>query len=146
VYALVVKRNKQTTIDLALRLAHSWNRLETSLDASLSSIRGISFAEYRMLRALADAPSSSASRVDLARTIGRTPSGVTRALRPLEKIGVVRTQPSKRDARLALATLTKAGHEMVADASGVVSDSVSSMLRHVKSNSPTPADLLEALE
>lgn len=130
---------------MALTIAHAWTRLEHSLDASLSSVRGISFAEYRLLRALADAPSSTASRAELARTIGRTPSGVTRALRPLEKIGVVKTKPGKRDARLALAALTRAGQEMVADATSVVEDTVRSLLRRSDRKSPTPFDLLSEL-
>lgn len=114
--------------EFALAFAAAWNRVERRLDGSLSAIRGISLAEYRLLRALADAPKAQASRVDLAQSIGVTPSGVTRALRPLEKLGVVSTVKSQRDARLAMATLTKAGEELVADASGVVDDTMASMV------------------
>ena len=110
------------------------------------SIRGISFAEYRMLRALSDAPNSWASRVDLAHAVGLTPSGITRALRPMEKLGFVTTAKSKRDARLALATLTPAGQELVNDASGVVDD----MMKVVFERSPKTAAnrdvLIELLE
>ena len=113
---------------LALAFAASWNRLEKKLDSSLASIRGISLAEYRLLRALSEAPSSWASRVDLAQAVGMTPSGVTRALRPLEKLGLISTAKSKRDARLALATLTAAGHELVDDASAVVNDQMKLVL------------------
>lgn len=113
---------------LALAFAASWNRLEKKLDSSLASIRGISLAEYRLLRALSEAPSSWASRVDLAQVVGMTPSGVTRALRPLEKLGLISTARSKRDARLALATLTSAGHELVDDASAVVNDQMKLVL------------------
>ena len=35
--------------DLILSLATAWNRLERTLDASLSAARGISFSEYRIL-------------------------------------------------------------------------------------------------
>ena len=113
---------------LTLAFAAAWNRVEKRLDSSLGSIRGISLAEYRLLRALSDAPSSWASRVDLAHTVGLTPSGVTRALRPLEKLGFISTAKSKRDARLALASLTPAGQELVNDASGVVNDTMRSIL------------------
>ena len=105
-----------------LSLARSWTRLEQRLDAALSTIKGISFSEYQMLRVLADAPNSAASRVALAEAVGRTPSGITRALRPLEKLGFVETQKSERDARLALAVLTPEGRELVDDASGVLDD------------------------
>jgi DNA-binding MarR family transcriptional regulator len=113
---------------LALTFADAWNRVEKRLDSSLAAIRGISLAEYRLLRALANAPSAWASRVDLAHAVGLTPSGVTRALRPLEKLGLISTAKSKRDARLALATLTPAGHELVDDASAVVNDQMKIIL------------------
>ena len=114
---------------LALTLAAAWNRLERRLDHSLGAIRGISLAEYRLLRALGDAPGSRASRVDLAEAVGLTPSGVTRALRPMEKLGIVSTVRSKRDARLAIAALTQAGREVLDDASGVVDDTMKAMLK-----------------
>jgi DNA-binding MarR family transcriptional regulator len=114
---------------LALAFAAAWVRIEHRLDSSLGSIRGISLAEYRLLRALGDAPNSQASRVDLAQAIGLTPSGVTRALRPMEKLGIVSTLKSKRDARLAIAALTPAGRELLSDASGVVDDAMKAMLR-----------------
>ena len=123
---------------LALEFASAWNRLERKLDSSLGAIRGISLAEYRLLRALADAPNSQASRVDLAHAVGLTPSGVTRALRPMEKLGVVSTVRSKRDARLAIAALTPAGRELVNDASLVVDDTMTAALER---SSKVQADL-----
>jgi len=120
------KRSPEQT--LALAFAAAWNRIERRLDHSLSAIRGISLAEYRLLRALGDAPGARASRVDLAQAVGLTPSGVTRALRPMEKLGIVSTVRSKRDARLAIAALTPAGRELLDDASGVVDDTMKALL------------------
>ena len=116
--------NSQMTKEqaFALAFAAAWDRIQKRLDSSLGAIRGVSLAEYRLLRALADAPNAWASRVDLAHAVGLTPSGVTRALRPLEKLGLISTAKSKRDARLALASLTPAGQELVHDASAVVND------------------------
>ena len=131
--------------ELALQLASAWSRLERSLDPSLSAVRGISFAEYRLLRTLDQSPGGRASRVDLAAAVGLTPSGVTRALRPLEKLGVVQTRRSDRDARLALASLTDAGRELVADAAGVVEDVMGTLLKHVPSRRATLSDLVEEL-
>ena len=135
--------NTQTTQEqtLLLAFAGAWTRIEHRLDSSLGSIRGISLAEYRLLRALADAPNSQASRVDLAHAVGLTPSGVTRALRPMEKLGMVTTIKSKRDARLALAALTPSGRELVDDASGVVNDTMKSLL----SRSHKVSDKLEEM-
>lgn len=140
--------NKQTTPEqtLALAFAGAWNRLETRLDSSLGSIRGISLAEYRLLRALGDAPSSQASRVGLAQTVGVMPSGVTRALRPMEKLGIVSTLKSKRDARLAIAALTPAGREMPDDASGVVDDTMKAFLERTPKAAARLDELLDLLQ
>lgn len=114
--------------NFALTLADAAHNVERRLDMSLGAIRGISYAEYRLLKALGDAPQSRASRVDLAHQIGITPSGITRALRPLEKLGVVKTVKAERDARLAIATLTSAGEALLKDASSVVNDTLDTIL------------------
>ena len=114
--------------NFALTLADAAHSVERRLDMSLGAIRGISYAEYRLLKALGDAPQSRASRVDLAHQIGITPSGITRALRPLEKLGVVKTVKAERDARLAIATLTSAGEALLKDASSVVNDTLDTVL------------------
>jgi len=131
---------------LSLVFAAASRRLENRLDSSLGAIRGISLAEYRLLRALADAPGAWASRVDLAQAVGLTPSGVTRALRPMEKLGFVTTAKSKRDARLALASLTPAGKDLVDDASAVVNDTMKTIIERstkVSGRIKETTDLLE---
>jgi len=109
-------------------LAAAWSRVERRLDTSLAGVRGISLAEYRLLRALGDSPNAQASLVELAARVGLTPSGVTRALRPMEKQGVVATVRSKRDARLAIAALTPAGREILDDATRLAQDVMSDTL------------------
>ena len=133
---------------LALAFAGAWDRLERRLDHSLGAIRGISLAEYRLLRALGDAPGEQASRVDLAQAVGLTPSGVTRALRPMEKLGMVATVSSKRDARLAIAVLTDAGREVLDDASDVVHDTMKTLLKRtpqVVTHADAMTELLEEI-
>jgi len=98
--------------------------LERHLDTVLSNIKGISFSEYRLLAALEREHDSTATRVGLAGAVGLTPSGVTRALRPLEKLGFVETIRDARDARRSLATLAEGGVELVSDAHGVVNDTI----------------------
>lgn len=112
------------TQEVVIALLSASARLTRRLDSSLSAIKGITFSEYQMLSALRDNPTSAATRVDLAAAVGLTPSGVTRALKPLEKLGFVETTKDARDARKSLAKLTAAGHELVADADGVVHDTV----------------------
>lgn len=131
---------------LALAFASAWSHIERRLDSSLGAIRGISLAEYRLLRALGDAPGAQASRVDLAEAVGLTPSGVTRALRPMEKLGIVNTLKSKRDARLAIAALTPAGRELLGDAAGVVDDTMKALLKRTPRVAGDIEDLLEMLD
>ncbi len=138
------KINQEQT--LALTFSASWNRLERRLDKSLGAIRGISLAEYRLLRALGDAPASQASRVDLADAVGLTPSGVTRALRPMEKLSIVSTVKSKRDARLAIAALTPAGRVLLDDASGVVDDTMKVLLKRSPEMAGKIVELIELLD
>jgi DNA-binding MarR family transcriptional regulator len=97
-------------------------RIERRLDHMLSMTRGISFSEYRILKALAGTGDMGTMRVALAERVGLTASAVTRALRPLEKIGLVATERHERDARCSLAKLTSSGVELLADAEGIVAD------------------------
>ncbi|MCP4735726.1 MAG: winged helix-turn-helix transcriptional regulator [Bosea sp.] len=107
---------------LVLAIATSWDRILARMEGGLNHIAGISFAEYRLLRAIAESPGGRGSRVDLADQVGLSSSGVTRALRPLEKLGFVENHRADRDARLALASLTAHGEELLANASGVIDD------------------------
>jgi DNA-binding MarR family transcriptional regulator len=56
-----------------------------------------------------------------------TPSAVTRALKPLEKMGMVQTEKSDRDARRSMASLTDAGVDVLQDADGIVSDAIAEL-------------------
>lgn len=116
--------------------ADAWDRLEGRLDGALSTIKGISFREYRLLAAIADAPGGAISRVELAAAVGLTPSGATRALRPLEKLGVLTTVRGDRDARRALASLTPAGRDLLEDASGVVDDALADIPSRLPKSAP----------
>ncbi len=109
---------------LATTLFNAWSKTERILNGSLGSIRGITYSEYRLLSSIATGPDAGSSRVDLARSVGLSPSAVTRALRPLGELGMVTTTKHPRDARLAIAQLTPAGEELVSDAAGVVRDSM----------------------
>lgn len=117
----------ERTNQLVLALIDSATRIQRRLDLSLSNVRGISFSEYRLLLALSEFHGASAMRVELARAVGLTPSAVTRAIKPLEKLGYVTTEKSDRDARRALAKLTRGGEELLSDATGVVNDVIASL-------------------
>lgn len=113
--------------ELVLAILAASSTIERRLDRALASIKGITFSEYQLLHALQAEHDSTATRVDLSDRVGLTPSGVTRALKPLERLGFVETSKDVRDARRSLATLTEAGHELVSDATGVVDDVISDL-------------------
>ena len=113
--------------NLAFELLDAAGYLERRLDRALSTIRGLSFSEYRLLRSLAAQPEARAMRVELAQSVGLTPSAVTRALKPLEKLCYVETLKSDRDARRSLACLTDSGRELLSDAEGIARDVLQSL-------------------
>lgn len=113
---------------LVLSVVGAAANLERIVDGNLSAIKGISLAEFRLLSAVAETPTRRASRADIARAVGLSPSAVTRALRPLESLGIIQTVKNERDARLALATLTPQGEELLADAVGVLDDVLPTIL------------------
>ncbi len=109
-----------TASDFCLRLARASSGLIRRFDAALGSHHGISFADYQLLRHLAQAPGGRLRRVDLAERLGLTASGVTRSLLPLEKIGLVARQSDPRDARVGYALLSAAGAELLGNADTTV--------------------------
>lgn len=80
----------------------------------------------------ADRPIGQVARTSLE-PVGLSPSAVTRALRPLESLGMTKTVKNERDARLALATLTPQGEELLSDAIGVLEDVLPSVLERAPS-------------
>lgn len=55
-------------------------------------------------------------RCDIAEQVGLSPSGVTRLLNPMEKIGIIVKEENPRDARVSLVTLSEAGKQLIEDA------------------------------
>jgi DNA-binding MarR family transcriptional regulator len=64
----------------------------------------------------------------------------------LEKLGFVSTARSKRDARLALASLTPSGQELVEDAAGVVNDTMKLILERSPKTAARMDEMIELLE
>tara|TARA_R110002096_G_scaffold6206_4_gene28559 strand:- start:32616 stop:33068 length:453 start_codon:yes stop_codon:yes gene_type:complete len=120
-YARMMKKRDKTE-NLVLQILDTAAALERRLDSALSLSRGITFREYRLLNTLAHSANNGLTRVALARSASLTPSAVTRALKPLEKLGYVTTTKSDRDARQSLATLTRGGKTLLADVDGVLTD------------------------
>lgn len=104
-----------SSLDFCLRLERAHSLLVRRLDSGLGSLHGISFSDFQVLFYMERAPGGRLRRVDLAERLGLTASGVTRALLPLEKIGLVVRQPDPRDARVGYTVLTAAGLSLLKD-------------------------------
>ena len=109
-----------SAMDFCLRLARANALLVRRFDSMLGTYHGISFADFQILDHLRQAPDGKLRRVDLAERVGLSASGVTRALLPLEKIGLVTRESDPRDARVGLALITATGRELVSNATDVV--------------------------
>lgn len=96
---------------LALGLIAMHGRIAKRLGGALSP-HGISVTEYLVLHQLAAAPKHRMRRVDLADSVGLSPSGVARLLKPMEKIGLVEKGEAARDARVSPVALTTGGERI----------------------------------
>lgn len=103
-------------MDFILRLARAHAVIQKRFDSALGGLHGISFSDYQMLDHLGRASGGRLRRVDLADRLGLTASGITRALLPLEKIGLVSRETDARDARVGYAVITDSGRELLANA------------------------------
>lgn len=120
------------------------NLINRKLDATLGSIHGIGFTEYMVLCHLNEAPNQVLRRIDLARLLGRSASGITKMLNPMEKIGLVAKEINPRDARVSLVKTTKTGNKVYQQASQTINLSAAQLLSRIDTANIT--DLLGLLE
>lgn len=101
---------------------------ESRADAELGAVHGLGLSDFAALHHLAEAPGNRLRRVDLARRLALTPSGVTRLLAPLERRGIVTREVDGADARATHAVLTKSGKVLVKDATATATAIAESIL------------------
>ncbi len=101
---------------------------ENRADGELGAIHGIGLSDFAAMHHLAEASGTRLRRVDLARRLALTPSGVTRLLAPLERRGLVDREADGNDARATYAVLTRSGKALVRDATGTVTAIAESIL------------------
>jgi DNA-binding MarR family transcriptional regulator len=87
------------------------------LSAQLQADHGLTINNYEALYILERAEDQRLKRVELARRLMLTPSGVTRLLEGLEGAGLVERVACPTDLRVAYAQLTEAGREKLEAAS-----------------------------
>ena len=93
----------------ALKFIVSMAKAQTVLSRRLDAkLGGLSLNEFIILFELAGAD-GKLRRIDLAERIGLTASGVTRLLLPMEKIGLIKREVNKEDARSSFVVLATGG-------------------------------------
>jgi DNA-binding MarR family transcriptional regulator len=81
------------------------------LSARLEAAHGLTLSDFDVLVQLYFAPERALRRVDIARAVLLTASGITRLLDGLERAGWVEKRACETDARVSYAVLTEAGIE-----------------------------------
>ena len=77
---------------------------------------GLGFSDFVLLYHLHEAEGEKMRRVDLAEKMGMTASGITRMLLPMEKIGWIKREESKEDARVSFVKLAPGGKRLFSEA------------------------------
>jgi DNA-binding MarR family transcriptional regulator len=88
------------------------------LSAQLQTEHGLTINAYEALLVLSQEPDKRLKRVDLARRLLLTPSGVTRMLDGLEDAGLVERAFCASDRRITYAQLTEDGSDKLKQAAG----------------------------
>jgi DNA-binding MarR family transcriptional regulator len=96
------------SIQLFFGIAKIQAKMARRFDASLN---GISFNEFIIMYTISQARDGKMRRVELAESMGLTPSGITRLLLPMEKIGLIKRESDKRDARAGYVLLASGGKQ-----------------------------------
>lgn len=96
-----------------LRASASTTKL---LSAELQEQHGLTISDYEALLVLSRAEEGRMKRVELARNLMLSPSGVTRLLQGLEDAGFVERAACETDLRITYAQLTDAGRAKLASA------------------------------
>jgi len=96
-----------------LRFLRAHAAVTRELSARLETAHGLTLSDYDVLVQLFHADGRRLRRVDLARTVLLTASGITRLLDGLERAGWVRKERCESDARVVYAVLTPGGLEKI---------------------------------
>jgi DNA-binding MarR family transcriptional regulator len=92
-----------------IRFLRAHAAVTRELSARLESQHGLTLSDYDVLVQLYYAPERRMRRIDIARLVLLTPSGITRLLDGLERAGWVEKVRCDSDARVVYAALTEEG-------------------------------------
>lgn len=110
------------------RLLRAYALTTRLLSAELQEGHGLTINDFEALLVLSHAEGGRLKRVDLARNLLLTPSGITRLLRGLEDAGLVERASCATDLRVTYAQLTDAGREKLEAASSAHMASIRALL------------------
>jgi len=116
-------------------------------NAELQATHGLTLSDFDVLAQLARAPERALKRVELSERVLLTPSGITRLLNGLERVGYVGRRECAEDARVTYAVLTDEGYEKFREAARTHRASVRALLteRFERGELETLASLLGRL-
>jgi DNA-binding MarR family transcriptional regulator len=138
---------KSTALDAWVRLLRGHAAAKRELSAQLQRDHGLTINDYEVLLLLSHAEDGRLRRVDLAKDVILTPSGITRLLDGLQAAGYVKKATCSTDARVTYAVLTDAGRHKLEEASRSHFAGVRSLFeqRFTDEELTTLADLLARL-
>ena len=99
-----------------VRFLRAHAALTRELSARLEALHELTLSDFDVLMQLYFAEGRRMRRIDLARSVLLTASGITRLLDGLECCGLVAKERCASDARVTYAVLTKAGVKKIEDA------------------------------
>lgn len=99
-----------------LRFLRAHAAITRELSARLEALHELTLSDYDVLLQLYFAPERRMRRIDIARSVLLTASGITRLLDGLERCGLVDKARCESDGRVAYAVLTDAGVKKVEEA------------------------------
>ena len=101
-----------------IRFLRAHAAVTRELSTRLEAAHGVSLRDYDVLVQLYHAPEHRLRRIDLARTVILSPSGITRLLEGLERAGWVAKHHCESDQRVTYAVLTETGLTKIEECRG----------------------------
>jgi DNA-binding MarR family transcriptional regulator len=117
-----------TAVRAWTRLLRAHASTTRALSGELQTDHGLTLNDFECLLVLSRAEDARMKRVELARRLMLTPSGITRLLEGLEREGLVRRTTCPTDLRVAYAELTPEGRQRLEVASCAHIESIRSLL------------------
>lgn len=100
-----------TQLQFFINLAQVYAKTIQVFDRRL--VGGLGFNDLVILYHVSKSPDERMRRIDLADKVGLTPSGITRMLLPMEKLGMIKRETEERDARVSYVKLAPGGKRLL---------------------------------